>query len=427
MITWLKNVLCGICMGIADAIPGVSGGTVALILGIYERFIAAISAIGPGMLKAVFSKAFWGHLVGGVTSPATLKTNAATDPVADYARHALFLATLVFGIAAAIVVGAKFIPDLIAEHPAKMNAFFFGLVIASIVIPFRMMGTRTGVHVVVFAIFAAATFFFVALPIDQSDKATGSVTVTLPAPAEADVLITPVGEATVFMTNRVGGTDKKREVAYLPTAPTVIAAGETTATIAVVARLTGDIANLPAGGLVASAGLPEGTTVTQAAPTSGGSDPALWFVFIAGMIAISAMVLPGISGSFILLMLGLYNYVFFNIRAFVYERDGDALVVLLVFVAALIIGIVSFARLVNWLLKNHRDVTLAALVGIMAGSLRKLWPWVTTNAEGALQATTPNNADGQLGLLIGLIVVGIVLVVGLERLGRGALAEHKHA
>jgi len=414
MIAWLVNIVRGMCMGTADAIPGVSGGTIALILGIYERFIGAVSQVGAGLVRAIFSKAFWGRLKTGLTRPSEL----GDAPVDRHAHNVLFLGTLVVGIAAALVIGARFIPDLLARYPAPMNGFFLGLVLASIAIPYKMLKKRGLPQLGAFLVAAAATFVFVGLPIDQSQNAQGAVTITLAAPAEAPILITGHEEAVVFMTNRHGGENKKREVAFLPAHPVEIPAGATEVVVPVVARLAGDIGNLQPGELVASDGLPDGASYAQSAPTEGGADPALWFIFVAGMIAISAMVLPGISGSFVLLMLGLYNYIFFNVRAFVYDQESAALVVLLVFAAAVLVGVLSFTRFVAWLLRSYHDTTLAALVGIMVGSLRKLWPFTGVDADGVSYPTVPDGFDSTVGVTLGTFVAGVVIVLVLERLGR---------
>jgi len=419
MVAWLINIVRGMCMGIADAVPGVSGGTIALILGIYERFIGSISAIGAGLVRALFTRAFWGRLKAGLLRPESL----GDAPADRHARTVLFLGTLLVGIASALAIGARFIPDLLARHPAPMNGFFLGLVVASIAIPLKMLKTRGATQLLALLLAGAATFVVVDLPLDQSQNARGELLVTLPAPAAEPVVITPHQEAVVFLTNRHGGADKKREVAFLPAQVVTIAPGSTQATVPVVARLAGKVANLASGEVVATVGLPEGTTVAQLAPTDGGADPALWFIFIAGVVAISAMVLPGISGSFVLLMLGLYNYIFFNLRTLLYDHDTSALVVLVVFGAAVLTGLLSFCRFVNWLLSRFHDTTLAALVGIMIGSLRKLWPFTGVDATGETHATLPSGFDSTVGITLAAFAVGLVLVLLLERVGRARQRE----
>jgi len=414
MLTWLLNVLRGACMGIADAVPGVSGGTIALILGIYKQFVGAISGIGGALVKALFSRELWRRVWRGLRRPG----ETGTDAPGRHAEHLLFLSTLGVGVVAALVVGARFIPDLLNTHPSQMYGFFLGLVVASIAIPLRMLGTRGPRQWLAMALAAVATFFIVDLPLDQSQNARGTVTVTLPGAAAEPVELTALEERTTFITQRYGGQADKREVTFLPERPVTIAPGELSATVPVVARLAGDIANLEPNALVVATGLPEGTTVVQEAPTSGGTNPALWFIFLAGVIAISAMVLPGISGSFILLMLGLYHYIFYNLRALIYDRDTAALVVVGVFIAAVIVGILSFARLVHWLLGRFHDVTIAALIGIMIGSIRKLWPFTTVDAAGASHPTLPDALDGTVGATLATIAAGVAIVLVLDRLAR---------
>lgn len=414
MGSWLLNSLRGICMGAADAIPGVSGGTIALVLGIYERFIGAISAVGLSLVAAVFTRAFWRRLWAGLRDPAAL----GDAPVDVHARNVLFLGSLVVGIALALAIGAKVIPELLATYPAQMHGFFLGLVLTSIMVPWRMMKRRGAPQLVALLLGAVATFFVVGLPLDQSQSARGSVTVELPAPAPEALTLTAAEGKVVFLTQRYGGAQDKREVGFVPAKPITVAAGQTTAEVPVVARLAGKIANVGAGEIAAVRGLPEGTTVRQAAPTAGGSDPALWFVFLAGVIAISAMVLPGISGAFLLLMLGMYHYILFNLRMVLYERDGAALVVVGVFIAAIVIGILSFSRFLAWLLGRYHDTTIAALIGIMIGSVRKLWPFETLDADGLAHPTLPSALDATVLATLVALVVGAALVIGLDRWAR---------
>lgn len=420
MTGWLKHTMRGVCMGVADIIPGVSGGTLALILGIYERFIGAVSAIGPGMLRAIFTREFWRRLKAGLAEPGS----EGIDEVGTYASQVLFLAFLGLGIGSAIVVGARIIPGLLDHYPAPMRGFFFGLVLASVVIPWRMLRQRGPQHVAAFAVAAVGTFFFVALPIDQSSRATGEVVVSFATPAAAGTLLTP--ETTLFMTDRHGGAKAlKREVVFAPAAAIEVPAGATSVTVPVVARMAGTPANVAAGALEIIDGGPEGATFEQATPLDGGVDPALWFVFLAGFIAISAMVLPGISGSFILLMLGLYHYMTFTLRAVVYDRDMDALTVASVFGVALVLGITTFSRVLSWLLERHHDVTLAALAGLMIGSLRKIWPFQATDVSGVTANVLPDGLGTTTLVTLATFVLGAVLVTLLERVGRTALSARE--
>jgi putative membrane protein len=413
MKQWLKTSARGVGMGVADTIPGVSGGTIALLLGIYEQFVTATSEIGPALIRALFTRAFWRRFFAGLKDPGAL----ADEGVDRHAKNVLFLGFLVLGIVTAVVIGARFIPDLLTRYPSQMKGFFFGLVLASCAIPYRLIKRHTITRFIAFFAFAAATFFFVALPIDQSQQAHGTVTVTFARPLEAPVTLTPWQEQTTFSTNRFAGAAPKREIRFLPTKSVDLTVGATSAVVPVRAMLAGTIGNVPAGEVTLATGLPEGATFAVS-PLDGGSNPALWYIFLAGMLAISAMVLPGISGSFVLLMLGLYHYIFYNLRLLLYERDTAALPVILVFIAALIVGIATFSRFLKWLFSRYHDLTLAALIGIMAGSLRELWPFKAIDGEGVAVNTLPAALDGAFAVTIACVAVGLAIVLGLERLSR---------
>ena len=407
MTSWIPFTLRGICMGIADVIPGVSGGTLALILGIYTRFIAALSAIGPRMLRNVFKASLWKRLATGLRDPSALED----DEIDTDAGHILFLVAVGLGIALAVIVASRFIPDLLDRYPAQMRGFFFGLVLASVVGPFRMMQTRRAVHGVIFALGLVGTYLFFGLPIDASERARGRVEVTLPAAVSQDTTLPAMG--VLLMTNRHGAS-AKREVSFGPSQDIVIKEGESRVEFDVVARMAGTQANLEAGQITRIEGGPEGAQVKQLTKTQGGVAPSLIFVFIAGFIAISAMVLPGVSGSFILLMLGLYHYMTYTLRALIYDRDPDAFGTAAVFGVALILGITSFSRLLNWLLQRHHDVTLAALVGLMIGSLRRIWPFTESLSEGRVTNVLPSAVDGTVMVTLGLALSGALIVLAFD-------------
>ncbi len=417
MLSWFKHTARGVCMGVADVIPGVSGGTLALILGIYEKFIAAVSAVGPGMVRAVLTREFWRRFVAGLERPGA----QGDDEVGTYAGHVLFLGFLVLGIGLAFAVGARFIPTLLDLYPAQMKGFFFGLIIASIVIPYRVMRHRGPVHLLAFVLACVGTYVFVGLPIDQSGNATGTVTVTFAEPTPGPTTLPR--EGVLFSTARHdGGRDIKREVTFVPTTDFAVPAGTQEIEVPVTAQIAGKVGNVEAGQIARVHNLP-GATVAQAGPMAGGVDPALWYIFIAGVIAISAMVLPGLSGSFVLLMFGLYHFMTFNLRAALYQRDPDAMVLVAVFLAALAVGILTFSRFLRWLLQRAPDVTMAVLIGLMVGSLRKIWPFSATTADGEVINTLPTELDARVGITIALVMVGAVLVIGLERIGRARTSE----
>jgi len=288
----------GFVMGAADVVPGVSGGTMALVLGIYPRFITALSALDLGLLRA---------LVVGPHRWAALRK--ADVP---------FLLTLAAGILLAVGSLSKLIPQLMADHPEAMNGLFFGMIAASVAVPLRLM-KRVG-------------------------------------PAEGFALITAAVGAFV---------------------------------------LTG-LAELPV-------------------------QDSLPFLFVSGAIAICAMLLPGISGSFLLLILGQYT----RVLTAIHERD---LVLLAVFGAGVALGILGFSRLLKALLHVAPNPTYAALVGLMLGSLRKLWPFgveletpvvIAGKTVQSTQAVWPWNPSYGGPIFLPLVLAGLggALVLGLERFG----------
>lgn len=279
----LVQVLRGFAMGCADLVPGVSGATVALVLGIYERLIASIES-----LVEAFAPLLEGRL-------------------RQFGRRLLavpweFLLPLGAGIFTAIVLLSRAMSRLLDEYPHETAGFFFGLVAASAFIAWGRLRDR------------------------------GSRNLAL-------------------------------------------AVGTGVAAYVILGWRSGAL-----------------------------GDPPLWFVALAGAAAITAMVLPGISGSFVLLMLGMYEYVLDAVN----ERD---LVVLAVFAAGVAAGLVSVVHLLSWLLRRFHDPVLAAMVGLLLGSLRVLWPW-PDGVDGAALSTPPWS---ELPATCALAVLGAVTVVGLAR------------
>ncbi len=269
----------GLMMGGADIIPGVSGGTVALIVGIYERLVGAISAcFHAGIALLRFNMGDMRHHLARV--------------------EWLFVLSLGSGIGSAILIGARFIPHLLETYPLQSKGLFFGLIAASVAIPWSRMERMNASGYVLATAMAAGAFFLTGL-----------------APLEVP-------------------------------------------------------------------------------------NPSLLQVFGAASIAICAMILPGISGAFLLLILGMYEP---TLRA-LHERE---LLYVGVFMAGAATGLGLFSNLLKWLLERQHDRTMAALVGLMIGSLRALWPW---QSEGTLLAPAP--AD-PIGLIALLAVAGFVVVSAL--------------
>lgn len=284
--------LKGVGMGAADVVPGVSGGTIAFIVGIYDELIDSIKSINGKSLKLFFTgkwAEFWKMINGN------------------------FLVSLVLGIAISVFSLAKIITWLLTDHPIMVWSFFFGLVLAST--------------------------WFVGKDIKEWNKKT------IPA------FIIGVG------------------VAYY---------------------------------------------ITVATPAETPSN--LFFIFLCGAVAICAMILPGISGSFILVLLGKYFFIMEAVKTL-------DIVVLLVFLAGACIGITTFSRILSYALKHFRNITLAVLTGFMLGSLNKVWPWkrtleTFTDSHGVVKPLVEANTLPNQHIIeaIVLMIVGFFLVYFLEKL-----------
>ena len=291
MIRVARSALGGFLMGTADLVPGVSGGTIALVLGIYERLVGSVkegsSALGS-MLK--------GDLDG-------LRSGLRR---VDW----LFLLPLIVGVLAAVALLAGFLERQLEERPAVVAGVFLGLVLGSVFIAWGLMKAASGRHMVVTAAVGAALFLLL--------------------------------------------------------------------------------------------GFGEGR---------GGADPSLPAYFGAGALAVCAMILPGISGSLILLMIGMYA----PVLGAVASRE---LVAVGAVAAGAIAGLAVFSQILHWALKNHHDNVLAALIGLMAGSLRVLWPWPEGVQSAALGAP---GADWAIVLVS--LAAGWAAVLAISRLEPGGVTE----
>ncbi|WP_205126745.1 DUF368 domain-containing protein [Nitrincola tibetensis] len=297
---YLALVGKGMLMGAADAVPGVSGGTVAFITGIYEELIESIRRFNLQALSLLFKEgpvAVWRYVNGS------------------------FLITLILGIVLSLLTLARVVLYLLETHPVLLWSFFFGLILASTWSVIRHTG-------------------------------------------KLDLKVAGIFLLGVF-------------IAYV---------------------------------------------VTSMSPSQ--VTPSVWLVFFSGMIAICAMILPGISGSFILLLMGMYTPVLTAVKDFQLGFIG-------LFLAGCVVGIMSFSRVLSWAFHHHKIVTLSLLGGFMLGSLNKVWPWKYTlsysiNRHGEEVPLLQRNVlpetflemSGQdpytLGALA-LMVLGIGLVVLLDR------------
>ena len=290
----LLNVPRGFLMGVADIIPGVSGGTVALILGIYERLVTAISRF-DGEFAHDVRRGNW---------------RAAAQHI-DLA----FLVTLGCGIALGILSLANVMHYLLEHQLRYTYAVFFGLILGSSLLVARLIRLWTPLTILAL----------------------------------------------------LGGIWFAWWVVGLP-----------------------GLKNPPDGNL---------------------------YIFFCGVIAICAMILPGISGSFILLILGKYKYVTGIIKdATRGIVSGEGLLTLAVFAAGCVLGLLGFSKLLRWLLSRHYSLTMGALCGFMLGSLRKIWPFKGGEEEIAgLRNVWPDVADRGAWIALGLMVAAFVLIFVLER------------
>lgn len=291
----------GIAMGAADVVPGVSGGTIAFISGIYEELLSSISAINIVNLKLLKNegvKAAWKAVNGN------------------------FMLALLSGIFISIISLAKLITWLLENKPILVWSFFFGLVLASILFVSKQITKWNAPAIILFIIGAVAAYY---------------ITILHPAISESSSLL---------------------------------------------------------------------------------------FYFFAGALAICAMILPGISGSFILVLLGAYKPILKALDALQYKD----IKLLAVVAFGAIVGILSFSKLLNWLFDHHKNNTLAVLTGFILGSLNKIWPWKETltwrlDSHGVKipfneQSVSPFSYQGdpQLMMAIILLIGGFLLIILLEKL-----------
>lgn len=305
----------GACMGAADVIPGVSGGTIAFITGIYDQLISSINSINGTAVKLFFSgkfKEFWKHINGN------------------------FLLSLFCGIIISVLSLAGLMQYLLEHHPIQTWAFFFGLIVAS----------------------------------------------------------------SIFILRGIEGWNLKSVIFLI-------------------------------------LGVILGIVVCTLSPTQ--TPDALWFIFLSGALAICAMILPGISGSFILLILGKYKYIMGTITGVTTGAAvGEGLVILGVFAVGAVCGILAFSRFLHWLLARYHKQTLLVLAGFIVGSLVKVWPW--SNMEAIVISQFPEIADMaaatgqaipvevladylpqvnmQIGSAVLFALIGFFLVTGIEIVGK---------
>ena len=285
----------GVAMGAADIVPGVSGGTIALITGIYEELIESTKNINLTLFKTLFTKGFktfWHDLNGN------------------------FLLTLALGIMSSILLLAQFISYLLLNHEFKIWGFFFGLILSSGILIYREVNNISS---------SSLTYLFLGI-------------------------------------------------------------------------------------LIAS-------IISISGPTTTPNN--YFFIFLTGSIAICAMILPGISGSFILLLLSKYEFIINSIKDFKFD-------VLIVFALGCIFGLLLFSRFLSYLFLNYKDYVLSLLSGFLFGSLLKVWPFKTIietriNSDGIKEAfvtrpALPNTGNiEEIIFFIMFSIVGYLLIYFLQK------------
>lgn len=251
MANRMDTIWKGMGMGIAEVIPGVSGGTIAFITGIYERLLLAIKSIGPSLWREYKQSG-----VAGVWS----------------AVDGSFLLRLFGGMVVGLLIGIFGVTYFLENYPEPLWAFFFGLILASA--------------------------WVIAKTIPQWDI--------------RKIVALFIGAGVAFW-------------------------------------------------------------ITMVSPTEGST--AYPYVFISGMLAISALMLPGISGSFILLLMGMYSIIVPKIKHLLTAFNIEDFMTLVVFGLGCLTGVGAFSRVLSWLFEHHRDLTLATMTGFLLGALNKVWPW----------------------------------------------------
>jgi putative membrane protein len=300
-IQWSQSayiVGSGLCMGTADVVPGVSGGTMAVALGIYQRLLAAIASVNVQSLRSLVKLDFRG-----------------TSRI----LHWRFLLSLLLGIGLGIVFMLKVVnlPRLIDEQPKHVYAVFFGLVLGS----------------------------------------------------------------TIVLTRRVPNWEWPRMAMVL-------------------------------------VGTALGFAIVNLVPVDTPDSPA--FIFLCGLLAICAMLLPGISGSFVLLILGKYEYIMSSLSALLHF-DLRQLLVIVPFLLGCLVGISAFARFLGWLLQRWHDTVLAGLIGLLIGSLWRIWPYqdvqrILVREKWRIVRAQPFWPDNVEVGVVTLLICGLLAVIVVEYL-----------
>ncbi|MBQ1266730.1 MAG: DUF368 domain-containing protein [Proteobacteria bacterium] len=367
-----KTALQGMAMGTIDIVPGVSGSTIAVLFGIYERFIAALKNIDLQLLKATF-----GLFRHGFSKDARRQCLNVWQK-----KDTLWLLNLVTGLGCAIVAASFFIPWLTEQYPDVTRGFFFGLVLGSTITPILALNRPKWLEIIFILVFGVACYVLLGQHFSP-----------------------PSNLVTQIASEGVTYGEMFRSLPSLLPPDAVAAMPQNEALRAAVPAIT----TTPQSELTQLV-LPAGTPVTLPAIP-------LYFSFIAGFAAICAMLLPGISGSFILLVLGLYYGALnaargtFSALAHAHFATEHILVLSLLALGA-IAGVATFSRALTWLFNHYRRLTMAAITGILLGCLRAVWPFRATQ-DGLSVNVMPTLATPHFFsvILAGLCALGLVIFV----------------
>ncbi len=360
---WVVLYIQGLFMGMADVIPGVSGGTMALVMGIYRELIEALSNLNLFWIKELLIK------LKNRENPGELITFTA-----DRVRNLKipFFIILGVGILTAISTAGMVLPELMDQHPRLISALFFGLILGSLQIPARELKLRK-----------------------RGDYFTAAL----------------VG--LVFFAVAFGLTDPGRGMRFSPRIwVTVESTGETVEQLLLRTPLSGSPQQVAEyqQNLQKIPELAETSDLSELYLEAGNSLylPVLpnWYLFLSGFVAIIAMILPGISGAYILLILGSYRFVLdlvrvFNQQLFSGQFAGSVFWRIGIFVGGMVLGLLIFSRLLRWFLDSWQQLTMAALLGLMFGGLRGLWPF-------NFLSDRPDTTTGLY--IIGMIGIGIIFI-----------------
>lgn len=402
-------------MGMADVIPGVSGGTIALILGIYRKLVSALNDLHLKWVKPLFSYI----RSRKYTDFEHLKTRLGT-------LHLDFLIPLGIGIFFALACGSLVIPELLTNYPVIIRSFFFGLILFSLWIPLRMVPTWTHKKtytLLVSVLFAFSIGFIISNPSHKMVRPLYWTETVSQGTSLATILAknsSALPAHRVFWHNKNNGFRSRIKDENQGLLKKLKRSTFSTPSESVDYKSSLKAKNKPYEKLTVPAGTP--VNIPQLPH---------WYLFFCGSIAISAMILPGISGSYILLILGAYFLVLNSIKGTLLSVHSgldvlDQILPVLTFGLGAIIGLLLFVRILRYALDTFPVFTAGILVGLMAGCLRGLWPFRKITQSSTFN-TLPNSLH--VGILYSIIAAGFggIIIFLLNSYESVSQSEESHS